>query len=85
MVIEKITKGAKTFILVVMIAAIAAGILTLLIWTQPDFIAMMIAQGNYWLIFSTFLTCWMLATIIAYILLMCATHKPQSVSGTLAE
>ena len=84
MIMELISKGARTLILTVLISALAAGFLTIWIWSQPQFVELL-AKGNFWFVFSTFLTCWLMASIMSSICLSCATHRPQTISTNLAD
>jgi len=82
---DSLAKGAKTLILIVLISAIAAGILTIYIWTQPMFIEML-AQGNYWFLLTTFMAVWMIASLLAWLLVFCVTRKPKgSVPQTIGD
>lgn len=81
---NKMMKAARTFILVVMIGAVAAGILTMWIYTQPGFIEQLV-EGNFWFLFSVFTTCWLMASIISWVCITCATRTPSGgVAGELA-
>lgn len=82
---ESVTKGAKTLILIVLISAIAAMILTLTIWTQPSFIEIL-AQGNYWFILTTFLGIWLISSILAWMIVFFATRTTKgSLTQTIAD
>ena len=82
---ESVTKGAKTLILIVLISAIAAGILTIAIWTQPEFIELL-AHGNFWFIMSTFLSVWLAASLLAWLIVFFATRsRSGSVTQTIAD
>jgi len=83
-IMDETIKLARTLILVIVLSAFAAGIFTLWYWSSPDLLYLML-EGGYPMMFSTFFTVWALTSCLVGILWFCATKKPASIAGRLAD